>query len=262
MVIKETFIQFCQETSLPGWANVINAKNRLRKFCWILLIVGCHIAVFVLCYKSTHEFIKSRTLTTTQSTSEHVSELNFPVFVICNINQLQGSFLKQLGSESDPEVEELFVSEFLYGRKGELSLEQNEKLMKMKKIMEKEFSWNEQKSATDLAVQKCSNMVLSAFFNGKTYTFGQDDSIDIDTPDYISQNDFGTCCYFDINQNKSQNFIKVKSGVRNGVQLQLDMESFEYADSALGSQGWRFWMGNQGDKPLFGFSQTNIAPGR
>ena len=259
MVAKE-FSKFCQETSLPGWGNMVNAGSHCKKFFWIVLLIGCHFAVFLLCYISTQHFMDSGTLTITRSTSENISDITFPVLALCNINQMQGSFLKQLGSDDDPEVQELFVSEFLYGRSQDLSMDQELKLVKMKEKMEKEFAWNTQIPATDLAVQKSSEMILYFYYQGFKYV-NHEQEYNFDYPHHRSRNDFGTCFYQDINLGRVENILKAKSAVRNGLHLIIDLESFEYSDSALGSQGWRFWLGQNSDKPLFGYLQTNLAPG-
>ena len=85
-VLRATFSNWCQQTSIAGINNIAQSKSYIKKFYWfILFCVGCYITVnslvsTVLDYRAFD--------VTTSNDLEYKTSVPFPAISICNLNRL------------------------------------------------------------------------------------------------------------------------------------------------------------------------------
>ena len=156
---------------------------------------------------------------------------------ICNINQVEASFLKENNAYENITRMKLFFNEFIKGRQGNLSKDEETYL---KEIKDKLYS-SQGLSFLDQSRQICRNLFIRVSFRGKQITWNQIER-GILGP-YKYDTDFGNCCkliphmalknrddwgtdekiYFDLKAD-------ALNGESNGVDIVLDAEQFNYAD--------------------------------
>ena len=253
MGVSDEFQRFCHETSLHGWANVVNTRNFWMKIFWAIFLLACNSFVLYLCTIYTLEFLDSGTVPIVKTTTGDIKDITFPTLVICNINELQASFFQKMGLIENHEHAELFKSEFVAGRTKELSLEEETQLKKMKQKLVKHYSWNESTIVPTLLAPNCSNLILVALVENTPRLFPKVDH---------TITDYGICCYLDIYYYFNIKKGNVRSSVRNGLELVIDAETFDYFDDQIGSSGWRMWIGNGNEKPFINYAQVNIDTGK
>ena len=259
MGVKQTFVEFCNKTSLPGWGQAANARNIPLKLFWALLLIAAHLSVLFLCYTVTTDYLTSTTLPIIKTTTGPISDIKFPALVFCNVNQIQASFMRKLGFFEDEMVDKLFRSEFMWGRSNDLTLEEASKLQELKDKLKLHYNWTEFKYATDFSKQKCSDMFQYGFWQGNPNLFKRSDAPDLDAPNGLSRNDRGTCCYLSIEQ-WFHDYVS-ESSTDSGLHFMLDLETHEYFDTSYGTSGIRFWIGDPSGKPMVSSAELNLSPG-
>ena len=92
---KRAFEQFCQKTSLHGWLY-LQEGGLFHKLFWALIITSSIVLATYFMIKNTHEFQEATTATDIETTTAPLTDIAFPNIILCNINQLQSSFIKIL----------------------------------------------------------------------------------------------------------------------------------------------------------------------
>ena len=120
------------------------------------------------------------------------------------------------------------------------------------------------------AGQNCRNLIISITFQGKSYSFrdfGKNDTHNVGPWPYST--DYGMCClimpnflsfnsdWSDLQHNKS----KASNGRRNGLELLLDAEQFNYAYLSEEGVGFKMVLHHHNDKPMFQFSSEFLNVG-
>ena len=259
MGVKQTFVQFCNETSLPGWGQAANARNIPLKIFWALLLLAAHLGVLLLCYSVTKDYLTSTTLPIVKTTTGPISDIKFPALVLCNVNQIQASFMRKLGFYHDEMADQLFKSEFMWGRGADLTNEEVDKLQELKEKLKLHYNWTEFNYATDFSKQKCSDMFQYGYWQGNNHLFERSDAPDLDSVNFLSRNDRGTCCYFSIDR-WFVDYVS-ESSTNSGLHFMLDLETHEYFDTSYGTSGIRFWLGDPFGKPMVSSAELNLSPG-
>ena len=90
-----TFGNFCDNTSLHGWAHFYQSQNsKLDKLFWALTIVASCIAAFYLNERVLKEFLNSTVVLKLDSPKLEVKESKFPRITMKNAYKLRYSFTK------------------------------------------------------------------------------------------------------------------------------------------------------------------------
>ena len=242
------FDYFCNVTSLHGWQYLGNpSNNRLQKCFWIFVLTA---AISVASYFSVNgliEFKEAYTSTSIHTTTGNLYQVTFPDFVICNINQFQASVAQTIKEKGGQNIK-LLKNYYIQGLRENFSSEKFDQLEEMKEILIENYDWTDDSPLQDIVTQSCEDLLIMTKYQDFPRRFFHQT--------YRSQNDWGHCCeivpYLDFeNPNTTEmngndytdemwNEIpegNARSGVRNGLRLLVDVESFEYASSDIGASG-------------------------
>ena len=108
---------------------------------------------------------------------------------ICNLNQVEASFLKQNDAYGNMTKMNVLLNEFIKGREGNLSKEDETYLNQMKDKLLISSGW----SFLDHSRQKCENLFIKVSFRGKHLTWNRmNDDVIYGLQEYPT--DFGSCC--------------------------------------------------------------------
>ena len=171
--------------------------------------------------------------TTFQKTLSNFQHVIFPSITVCNLNQIEASFLKDLGVYGNKEQTDALIKEFKLGYKGIASPLHRQTVANIDNISS-ENNWY---SFSYESSQKCKDVFISLSFCGKSLTWKDiGEMSEVGPWDYPT--DFGECCLlmphvgFDP-YNPKQNFHNLNTdalnGETNGLDIILDAEQFNYA---------------------------------
>ena len=266
--LRQDFWQFCNQTSLHGWQHLINHENMILKLFWLVSILVT-ISLSIICIlTNTNEYLNAKTVPITVSTTKSLEDVTFPSVTICNLNQVEASFLKRMDLDNNEENLKIIDLEFMTGRHDPLTPDQNSQLAIIKDKMTKVYNWSNNTPFLDIAAQDCDSMLLMVQY--------RKEKAKLMYKSYISRNDMGACCavypYLDFesglkHQNYSGNdFLQIPNGkakntVRNGLWLWLDVEKYEYIDHRYGTTGFLAVVVNNHDKPLVTQDGILLTPG-
>ena len=96
-------------------------------------------------------------------------EVVFPSMTICNLNQVEASFLKENDAYGNMTKMNVLLNEFIKGRKGNLSKHDETYLNQMKDKLLMNLGW----SFLDQSRQICRNLFMRVSFRGKHITWNQ-----------------------------------------------------------------------------------------
>ena len=159
----------------------------------------------------------------------------FPSVTICNLNQIQASYLHSLDVYGNPKKTNFLIKEYMDGYHGDLS--ENEKIISSE--FKQKISTNE--SFLDLARQPCRHLFIHMQFQGKELDWSELPANENELGPFKYPTDFGSCCYFSPhlsmdpfqvldNPNKVKELeTNAKHGQINGLDILLNAENFNYA---------------------------------
>ena len=142
---------------------------------------------------------------------------------ICNLNNVEASFLKSLGVYDSRYQTDLLINEYVIGRDYKLSTDQDEILQELKENLNGSFK--------DESFQRCNNLLLSITYQKKTLTW-RDFLISKDGYSPFSFNtDYGICCRFTPQVLETTYYLNkypyvdytASQGESNGLELILDI---------------------------------------
>ena len=267
---RDSLIQYCQQTSLHGWAYLVNEEGIWAKVLWsIAQICFVTFATFLLT-SNIIVYYDSTTKTSLESTTSPLDELQFPGIFVCNNNQIKASFLNQLtnfnsswNSTFKEKVKNSFNEQFVHGAK-----ENNLELSSLvKDILREQFDWNEKVPIDEISAPSCGrDMFLSVKTKEKTvkgYQFAYNEPTDLGICCMISQHwilsDFSKTDGFTAEDFESP--LGIGTSVAAGVTILADVESFDYAYRKAISTGFQVVLGDSSDKPIPNIDGLAIAPG-
>ena len=190
----------------------------------------------------------------------------FPSVTICNLNQVEASFLKKLNISGFKGKMDVLMKEFMHGHQGNTSLEHNQTKNEIESLLD--LDWN---SFLQLSSQSCDNLFTSFTFHGVHQSWGPD----IWDWAFSSKTDFGACCSiyphfkqkdFDNNNvTSSEYWSKLEAGPMDGdgdgLNLLIDAEQFNYAYFKSNAPGFKISLHHHRDQPMMQFSSNLITPG-
>ena len=177
-------------------------------------------------------------------------DIVWPSITICNLNQVEASFMKDVEVHGNIELTDLLINEFILGRMGNLSEEHKQTIDRVKQRLGPDFTFNE------WSRQKCKDLFISTKFREKMITWRdvpQDwQNLEGDPGPYIYATDFGACCYlcphlnldpWDWNKTYAEMYHGLEAdalnGDSNGLDLVLDAEQFNYAYYKVNAPGFK-----------------------
>ena len=195
---------------------------------------------------------------------------------VCNQNQVEASFLKDLDLYGNTDKIKLLFDEFIHGHQRNLSQNEEELLNDVLK----NITFGHRSSTPSFlskSSQSCKDLFISIDFRQMNLT-----STRIPNGSYIQlvtlgpghfSTDFGSCCTFipylhlkpfnpqsvkDMYHNLKS---KALNGETHGMNFLLDAEQFNYAYYDTNSAGFKISLHNHLDKPMIQFSSQLIFTG-
>ena len=166
----------------------------------------------------------------------------------------------------------VLLNEFIKGREGNLSKEDETYLNQMKDKLFMSSGW----SFLDHSRQKCENLFIKVSFRGKHLTWNQmNDYVLYGLQEYPT--DFGSCCLLvphlrlkDTEELENKTAVEIYhelkadtlNGEINGIDIVLDAEQFNYASYQNShAAGFKIALHHHLDMPMIGFSSKLIWTG-
>ena len=182
------------------------------------------------------------------------------------MNQVEASYLKQLGVYGNVTKTHLLINEYMKGRDENLTVEEESIVTEVNDRINGA-------SFVEQSHQKCQNLFMSISFRGSRITWNEIDGNTLG-PEYYPT-DFGSCCllvpHIDLKPYEIENSsleeiyhglkADALNGESNGVDIVLDAEQFNYAYHHSNAGGFKISMHNHLDKPMIQFSSQLIYPG-
>ena len=185
------------------------------------------------------------------------------------MNKVEASFLRENNAYGNITKTNVLLDEFVKGRKGNLSKEDETFVNDLKEKIGMDSGW----SFLEKSRQTCTNLFVAVSFQGIYLTWKDFDGETLGPGLYNT--DFGSCCLLvphlsmelTLNSNLSigEIYHNVKAdtlnGETNGVDIILDAEQFNYAYYHANAAGFKIAMHHHLDKPMIQFSSQLIFTG-
>ena len=246
----------------------------MRKGLWVLVVLTVVAASVAFMVMNIQEFIKATTVTSINSTTASLKDIMFPGAIVCNVNQVSASFLANLGVKQDKTAKLLF-DQFITGPKNMNATMTPQEQARLNELMVKlktEYGWNDTVKFQVLASQNCSDMlILTEWMSQPPYKFYDA---------YQTATDYGACClitpFLDFVYNKTKDKPPstysgmdyhhipkgARNGIKNGLELMLDVESYDYAYFPRGAKGFRVVLADSRDKAVINQDGFYVASGK
>jgi hypothetical protein len=177
------------------------------------------------------------------------------------LNQVEVSYLKQLGAYGNATKTNLLINEFMKGRQENLEAEEELIVNEVKD----QINMTNGNSFVKQSRQECKNLFMSVSFRGSRIVWNENNE---EAPFYYPT-DFGSCCLLvphflkPYDKNVPYHGLKADAlnGETNGVDIVVDAEQFNYAYHYSNAGGFKISMHNHLDKPMIQFSSQLIYPG-
>ncbi len=94
----ERFKEFCSKTTLHGWAYLSeHPLNSWQGVFWLAVIIPIYALAVLLVVTNTEQFLNADIKTSSGTKTSYLGEVFFPSLTVCNINQMESSFMEMLG---------------------------------------------------------------------------------------------------------------------------------------------------------------------
>ncbi len=272
-VIKE----FANRTSIHGLAYLTDSQGILRKIFWTLVILPLFIIGMYNLIDGYNDF-RNLSITTINSTTRPLRDIYFPSVYACNINQVTLTSMAEMGLDMQKDRElmtELFSSyvkgnSSLYSETGTGYENDLSNQAFLESLMTK-IGWNETENFAALASQKETDTLLMVNWKSKYESFFFNS--------FLALTDFGACPliypYLDFeygptkdSQDRQYNgsiinlmHYGVRNGIKEGLQLMLDAEVFDYAYFFRYSSGFMVALADNRDKAIIKQKGFYVRPG-
>ena len=175
------------------------------------------------------------------------------------MNQVEASYLKQLGVYGNVTKTHLLINEYMKGRDENLTVEEESIVTEVNDRINGA-------SFVEQSHQKCQNLFMSVSFRGSRIVWNEDHEDAL----FYYPTDFGSCCLLIPHHLKPYDKDSPYHGLRadalngeaNGVDIVLDADQFNYAYHYSNAGGFKISMHNHLDKPMIQFSSQLIYPGQ
>ena len=155
--LKESFNHFCYGTTLHGWQNLAQSHTKFQRCLWLGILLAAISGATYFVIDTTFIYLRSSTNTLVESHTAPLSDITFPEAIVCNINQVQASFVRTLEKHGAKNVD-LLEKYFINGFSQDLDAQDKQKLNDLINLTMKLFPWNTSMPLESVATQKCQNM--------------------------------------------------------------------------------------------------------
>ena len=243
---KNVFIQslkkYCQQSSLHGWQYLSSEEGIIKKLIWFMVIIVHYALASYFVWNNCNQFTKAKPITTIESTTSSLDDIDFPTVTVCNLNTVRKSFLREIGVEE--KKIKLVLEEFATGRKtNSTSNQDQESVEDVTRKFEKYYKDYEERSGYHVghifhaSHQPCRDMIVKVNWSDKPSESFYD-SMTIQT-------EYGNCCwippylYFEddrenLEEMTTQEWLSIpkgfaSNGLQNGLTLTMDLEKFDHS---------------------------------
>ena len=125
-----------------------------------------------------------------QQSNLKIKEVYFPSITVCNINQVEASFLKKIGIHGNLSQTNAIFDQYITGKEGGITKEQEDILETIPWLKEVDLL---QEPITSFTWQDCSNMFLHISYQ-ENEIFWRD--FEGEYGPWFYGTDYGSCCFF------------------------------------------------------------------
>ena len=277
-----TWKDYCNRTSLHGYAYLVNEDSIWSKVYWLIIVLTASgVAIYAL-IANIIQFYNATTITYINTTTASLSDIIFPSVFICNINQVTMTSLTKMGlRQSDPYEFKLDLINQIYKTyvRGDTDYYTHDTWANesstwdfdlLKSYMRK-IGWNDTTPFIKVASQPLNDSILRYTWKIlPPYTFFEA---------YMSLTDYGPCAvlypYLDFENPRTKNLknrqydpeflgdvkFGVRNGIKNGMEVVLDAEIFDYAYFYRQSSGFMVAFADNRDKAIVNQKGFFVQPG-
>ena len=102
---KTLFFEFAESTTCHGIRNVFGGGSKLRRFIWLVCVLGSTVYLVLNCTSLIKSYINKETVT--RVTIQHQDSVMFPAVTICNFNPIRLSYLEQINITNAEDIDQL-----------------------------------------------------------------------------------------------------------------------------------------------------------
>lgn len=233
---RNPFKDYAENNSVGGLPKVLTGDSKIRRIMWLVILLLC---VAGSGYILRNDFVKITNLptaTTIANTTEKI--LDFPAVTVCNLNIFSADLVQRIDPAVIPNVRMLFNS----------TIDACYEILsryQMTTLANTDFT-----SAINLDPR---SLISHCRFGGKDCDYANDFNVTLTR--------LGIC--FTFNSGRSGLPIRKAngSGVRNGLQLQLNIAQDDYIATAAGDVGVKIAIHPQSEPPLPDELGVAVSPG-
>ena len=200
----------------------------------------------------------------------------FPSVTVCNQNQVEASFLKEMNIYGNATKIRHLFNDFINGHQRNLSTEEKKLSENLKDIfLNISGKGSPNPSFFSKSSQGCDDLFTSIRFRNMNLTSNrlpEQRLLWIPIGPQIFGTDFGVCCIFiphlqmkplDSSFSIEKQYHGLKANALNGdtMEILLDAEQFNYGYYQTDSAGFKISLHNHLDKPMFQFSSQFVSTG-
>lgn len=189
------FRTFCDETTLHGWRYIglQNSFCHCHVFIWFVVVGAMSGLGIGFVISNTEEYINSGLQTNIETTTASLQDVYFPAITVCNINQVEASFLRQIDIGRNLSQMNALYDEYITGH-AQQHLEPEADAMLQTIQWLKTVDLKRNTSITDFTRQYCENLFVQVEYDG-TGMYWREMKLKSVGP-FLYGTDYGACCYF------------------------------------------------------------------
>ena len=277
-----TWKDYCNRTSLHGYAYLVNEESIWSKVYWSVIVLAGFVTAMACFVSNTITFWNATTITYINTTTASLSQIIFPSVFICNINQVTLTSLTKMGlRQSTPYKLDLELVDQIYKTyvRGDTDYYTHDTwenvsatwdFKKLQSYMQN-IGWNDTTPFIKVASQPLDDAILRYTWKLlPPYTFFKA---------YMSLTDYGPCAvlypYLDFENPKTKDLKNrqyagpflgefkrgVRNGIKNGLEVVLDAEIFDYGYFYRQSSGFMVAFADSRDKAIVNQKGFFVQPG-
>ena len=264
MNISRIFKSFCESTSLHGYSYLFIATSVVGKVFFALVIVSltCIGAVFLAL--NCANYSKSTLVTTIETNTAPLSEATFPSITVCNFNQLEASYLRDIGIHGKQELKELLVKRYVKGHEKPFTEREETLFAPVQDVLD-----DQEYDPFFEGRQWCRNLFIHSQFENLSLPWSSMKEFEEhEIGAWFYGTDSGSCCFLSphndlVYDSPDLGFSSesAKHGKSKGLKILLDIEQFNYGHVLGQSAGLKLALHHYLDKPMMQFSSHDITIG-
>ena len=233
---RDPFKDYAENNSVGGLPNVLTGDSKIRRIVWLVILLVCVAGSIYILRNDFVKITNQPTATTISSTTE--KSLDFPAVTICNLNAFSASSIAAIERNLITDIQNAFNST---------------KDVCHKALSKYHATQLEQIDYTHVIKSDIRGLIGHCRFGGQDCDFANDFNFTITR--------LGICYTFNSGRS-GQEIRKVNgSGVRNGLQLLLNINQNDYTATTAGDAGVKIAVHSQSEPPLPDELGVAVSPG-